>query len=890
MLHRLVLIVIVLLSVHLGMGPHGYDHTFDRPGHSRAINEEANQAFDGRSFPHFARDQQSNRGDKQCKDGSKFGGCGNNGPSYAQYVSANGSDDNDGLSWQTAKATIFKAMQSLPGGNATTAGWGTIYVLGQATVGSPVRGGGIWLMGYQDPNYAHPPAGWLKWPSTSTYSLKISGVAPNHIPANGRDNQVQVTDCGTQYGAPYPCVWLSGISGFSLENVMFPGNRVGVPIKIAIDSTGNRGGKAGSTSIKIQNISTGVNQSGLGNGPCVDIGTNVFWLDIDRLDCSGAQNEEYQGSFSRSRGVVTFTSRTLNDLYVGQSITVWNAADSTFNGVYTVTGVSGSPQRVATWNQTGPDGTAASGFVWNERAYAINIDGGAGSGSGNIQVTNLQTGSGGIRARCAGALLGEYLFTDADFTAAPALVELYAKQGQKCDGHAGGKFSHLQLADIYYGGVPTVLNWSYSGAFVLVEDSGAQVYGPATIMGMDGFSGYNSTVSPTRFTQAGTFQGVLVGQEDIARRDFSPKAARFNNLASSDPTQFSTTGVPGQLTGGVTVSTGKLAPDGTTGAAEFNTSGSPIGVYIYYAHTTPVAGESWVGGTWVRSPIGTSFSGATAIGFGLDANGYPGTGDYCYGGSQSVASTAYMVGDGQWFWVSAICKVWSGGTATGIGFTFRLDNSHPIEVYGPVLYRIPPNTLSDNEIADLARSLSSFSSGASPGDIVAMPGQKLTVPSGTYTNPNLGVFQHRNSARRTYTLPDTSGVVPATVYSTQSGSTNTNISPQTMVSSASAMHGYLFNWSVSLTAVGSGCSGTTTVELDAIFTDSDASTATTQNLGIVTLAKAGNGRAGFVASGVNTINAKRGTPVQYQTSNYTAGSGCTRNPTYQITPSLVQLW
>ncbi len=46
-----------------------------------------------------------------------------------QYVSANGNDANDGLSWGTAKATVAAACAALPSGNATcSAGYGVVYV------------------------------------------------------------------------------------------------------------------------------------------------------------------------------------------------------------------------------------------------------------------------------------------------------------------------------------------------------------------------------------------------------------------------------------------------------------------------------------------------------------------------------------------------------------------------------------------------------------------------------------------------------------------------------------------------------------------------------------------------------------------------------------------
>jgi hypothetical protein len=85
------------------------------------------------------------------------------------------------------------------------------------------------------------------------------------------------------------------------------------------------------------------------------------------------------------------------------------------------------------------------------------------------------------------------------------------------------------------------------------------------------------------------------------------------------------------------------------------------------------------------------------------------------------------------------------------------------------------------------------------------------------------------------------------------------------------------------------CSGNTSVEIDVVFTDPNGAGTTTQNLGRVSIASSGNGTAGFVASGVDSIRAKSGTTVQYQTSNFTAGVGCSPAPTYKVYPVLTQL-
>src|SRR5271167_4889928 len=77
-----------------------------------------------------------------------------------QMVAPNGNDAHDGLSRDSAKLTVYKALQSLPGGDSAHAGTGTIFISGTVAAGGPAES--IRLMGPNDPNYRNPPLGWLK--------------------------------------------------------------------------------------------------------------------------------------------------------------------------------------------------------------------------------------------------------------------------------------------------------------------------------------------------------------------------------------------------------------------------------------------------------------------------------------------------------------------------------------------------------------------------------------------------------------------------------------------------------------------------------------------------------------------------------------------------------
>ena len=124
-------------------------------------------------------------------------------------VSNGGSDADDGLSWGTAKHTIYGALVSLPGGGTKTAGSGTVYV-GVASAANPETDAGIWLMGPNDPNYASPPAGWLKGAGGCTV-INIIGIGNVAAGRNGHIPSVIISGGSGQMLIILPC-------GFPLWN------------------------------------------------------------------------------------------------------------------------------------------------------------------------------------------------------------------------------------------------------------------------------------------------------------------------------------------------------------------------------------------------------------------------------------------------------------------------------------------------------------------------------------------------------------------------------------------------------------------------------------------------------------------------------------------------
>lgn len=101
-----------------------------------------------------------------------------------QYVSNNGNDSNDGLSWGSAKLTVAAACAALPGGNNTcTGGYGTVYV-------SPTFTGTVLIPEVYNNSFFPPAVEVIYLPSTGRTITLGSGS----FPMNGGGLQSAVTD------------------------------------------------------------------------------------------------------------------------------------------------------------------------------------------------------------------------------------------------------------------------------------------------------------------------------------------------------------------------------------------------------------------------------------------------------------------------------------------------------------------------------------------------------------------------------------------------------------------------------------------------------------------------------------------------------------------------
>jgi hypothetical protein len=197
-----------------------------------------------------------------------------------RYVSNAGNDADDGLSWGSAKRTIYAALVSLPGGNIKIAGSGTVYV-SNASLANPNMNAGIWLMGPKDPNYASPPPGWLK---CSSCTVNIIGIADVAGGPNGHKPRVQLA-AGGHSDRNHPAIWLSAVSQ-PIYIANFQMNYAGRVVVIGECSNNDRTGTCGSQNIVLDNDS-GLLSQRASLGPCTDIASNVFWVWMRDYGCGG---------------------------------------------------------------------------------------------------------------------------------------------------------------------------------------------------------------------------------------------------------------------------------------------------------------------------------------------------------------------------------------------------------------------------------------------------------------------------------------------------------------------------------------------------------------------------------------------------------------------------
>lgn len=658
-----------------------------------------------------------------------------------QYVKSTGNDSNDGLSPATAKLTWDAACVALSGGSASPAscGMGTIYVIGTVAA-NPNSSYGRWLMGPSDVNYSSPPAGWYR------YSGPVRTVCAGG--ANPYTNNGSIAPCTVSGGTStpgYPGLWLSSLTSFEDDHIAVA-NYIATPVRLGLDSTGNRATGSGATSIYLRGIGISTGACYLGGGPSIDIGSLSFYIYIDHAAISGCPAEDFTGSLSRSSGVVTFITSATNDFSVGMTATVKNSTDPSFNGSFVVTAVSGSPQTQVQWSQSLPNSTSAGGELHNCRGAAIAMNPGTGVGGEALFISDSVLNDGGIWFTSGvggGAELSakNLVYEGNPFgPTAPAVLITIPGAASKI------QIDHLSVAD---NSTPTYSVEVDNGCLpdaVVVTAVDSPVSGCATVNNVEPEIFGGLTQSPSVSGQVGVMGGQLYGQTDAGVRLFSPSTVRYANMA----TEFAPSSWT-YLFGSGTITLGVAAPDGTGGAGKFTSSSGQSAVAFYIANQSLTVGDYYVYGAWVQT-VGAAGAQSNPLEFALS-----GAGNECSTNSTQVLVPPFG-GQGEWFRVWGVCKVaGASGTATVelIGIS---DTTHTGAFYAPTIFRITSGSLPDDEVWALASSMSFYP----PSCVVGQP----CLPSG----PVNGILNHSGTVTAaSHTVQDAVTLSAGTFTVTLSG-------------------------------------------------------------------------------------------------------------------------
>lgn len=641
-----------------------------------------------------------------------------------QWLSELGSDSNDGLSPATAKLTWDGACAALYGGSNSaplTCGKGDIYVIGSPAANTDATKG-RWLLGPSDVNYASPPAGWYRW---SGPLRTICAGGPNPGYANGSVSTCTITGGSSTPGIPG--LWLSNLTNFEDDHIAMQ-QYLGTPVRIGMDSTGNRNLGAVS-SVYLHGIGINFGTCALGQGPGIDIGSLSFYNYIDHASITGCSAEDFIGTLSRTSGTVTFIttaasngSSGTNDYVVGEMATVTNSTDPTFNGSFVVTAVSGSPQTHVQWTQALPDSTSAYGELFNYHSYAIAMNPGTGSGGEALFLSDSVLNSGGgvwFVSGTGGA--AELHMTDVVVEglgiSPPAVLVTGINAATKVD------INHMTFADYSNAGISVEIDNGCEPDELILHEIDAPVHGCATIDGMWGEVYSATTETPLVQGQHGIIGGMVYGQTDAAAWQFSPSTVLYANLA----TQYAPSTWAYAVGGGV-ITTGISAPDRTTGAGKAtSTSGTSFLAFYGLANASISVGDIYIYGGWVKNVPG-GVNSANPLVFTLGYQGY-GAGDSCT--SKSITTmNATLAGQGEWSRVWGICKIAAAPTNAGIALEGEVTAANTGAFYAPTIFKIAAGTVPDSEAWAIASNLAFYPPSCTVGQLCTPVG---ALPSASRT-------------------------------------------------------------------------------------------------------------------------------------------------------------
>jgi hypothetical protein len=611
------------------------------------------------------------------------------------YVSPNGSDSNDGLSWGSAKQTLYAAVSAVEN---STVGGGTIYVAANAACGGPVAGQGLWLVGDNDSAHTNPPSGWIyaEWP------LRIIGVGTTTWYGNASEAGVNL-NCGSGTTANEPGLWLSGTNRpFYFANLSFPVN-YSSDLRMGIDTTGNRTSNTGATSVVFDNVQFGEQTNSI-SGPAVDIGSNVFW--------------------------------------------VW-FKHSTFNANSSAPALSDAHQAVVI--NPGPNGSCGhqDGLIFfahtNINNGGIHFYGSCENG-GSLYVNNLTTedendGSPGIWITTTPGNFADAYYRLNSVVIADATVNpTYAVKVDTPNG--------LTLPP---GAAAATVVMGASG-------NGYNTSGPMTFLGgNEGAIDNNRTIDPWLEGDRGFIGGHVYAQTDAGRRLFSPAAYPWPNIAPQIPASWTINNGGGTVTHS-TVTGPDGVPNSALDMSIANGTYQGGADFTNSANVTSTTGDYYIAGAWYRkvTAVPSTYSGGSPLALSL-ACGSGGSVNYLTG--QYINAPFNGNGEWQWGWsVAKVVQMGSGATACQLDFAGSDGNGLEMQFFGPVVLHVPAGSITDNEAAEIGANLGEYPDSLTPPVEATLRGLPFAF-GGSGDNYFATLDHTALTANRTYDFPNASGTV-----------------------------------------------------------------------------------------------------------------------------------
>jgi hypothetical protein len=659
-----------------------------------------------------------------CNNGTFSSACGGGGTQpNTVYVSTGGNDTNTCVSWAAACLTVFGALEKLSGGTSSPAqaGSGLVYV-SEGVSANPTANAGIWFLYTADPNYASPPAGWLRGPAGS---LQIMGVGCKTNPSNGSGSNVCYIAGGSSSNPAQPALAVNGTTAMRFENLAFYAAKA---MSGAIDSTGSR---INSTLVNfvaynVDFVTTNV----VGGGPTVDIGANSFNNYWDHIS-GGATPANVSTiaaaptGLSLTSNVLTVTTTASNSLVTGQKCSLVATADPTFSGSYGGSGITVLTSTTFTVPLAHANATSGSGYVVCDNAMMFVFDPSSGAiATAENHVVNSTFNTGGIRywaGTSTGSLYVKDTYSEDSYTSLVTVgnasnSQVYVENGRSADG----------LSSEQYGVRNDTANPSQVGSssnvyFIGAYGSSNCCYGQVSIFG-DQYAATNA--NPLISNQRGVLNGRLYAQSDSAKA--SPQSVRFANQAVNASSWA--LNIPGNP--GATLTTGVLDRDGGTAAVSASqTSGIQNGIVFNSGNSlsgTVGVGDWIICGVWVRSTA--AFTPPTGAGY--TGGGNP----VACGPTGGSSSVGYLIsnpppngGDNEWEWVWSAYKFTAVSGSPGVLFQALFGTSLPIVAYAPIMVRVPSGTISDGDVANFALNLRPYSNTCTVGMVCDWIGQSPHV-------------------------------------------------------------------------------------------------------------------------------------------------------------------